>query len=90
MDNKVVSNGILDEVLSHYGCSLENSTVSPLGNGLINWTFLVKSSAKTFVLQRINEHVFKTPLEVINNAELISAHLYRKQKAGEYTLSPIG
>ena len=90
MDNKVVSNGILDEVLSHYDCSLENSTVSPLGNGLINWTFLVKSSAKTFVLQRINEHVFKTPLEVINNAELISAHLYRKQKAGEYTLSPIG
>jgi Ser/Thr protein kinase RdoA (MazF antagonist) len=89
MDSKVVSNGILDEVLSHYDCSLENSTVSSLGNGLINWTFLVKNPDRTFVLQRINHQVFKKPIQVINNAELISEHLCSKQSKNEYNLSPI-
>jgi Ser/Thr protein kinase RdoA (MazF antagonist) len=89
MDSKGVSDKTLEEVISHFGCSLENSTISPLGNGLINWTFLVKSTVQSFVLQRINHHVFKKPLQVINNAELISEHLCNKQRKGEFALAPI-
>lgn len=50
-------------------------SVSPLGCGNINDTFLVASTADPFVLQRINRRVFRDPLRVINNFAEITRHL---------------
>ena len=86
---KVVDNETLNQVLTHYGCSIENCTVSPLGNGLINDTYLVSNEQANFVLQRINKNVFKNPKDVINNAELINKHLLSKNHNNLYSLSPI-
>ncbi len=78
--SKVVDKEQINHVLTFYGCSLNNSTVAPLGNGLINSTYLVRNINENFVLQRINQHVFKQPEQVINNAELINNHLQSKRK----------
>lgn len=54
-------------------------TISPLGNGNINSTFLVTTSAETapkhFVLQRLNTQVFRQPEHVIQNMRVLSDHL---------------
>jgi len=86
---KVVDNETLNQVLAHYRCSIDNCTVSPLGNGLINDTYLVSNGQANFVLQRINKNVFKSPKDVINNAELINKHLLSKRHNNLYSLSPI-
>lgn len=79
----------ISHVLEAYLCDTETSKIAPLGNGLINATYLVSNPDKKFVLQRINHHVFSQPNQVINNADLINEHLHKKQKSGEYRLEPI-
>jgi Ser/Thr protein kinase RdoA (MazF antagonist) len=86
---KVVDNETLKKVVTHYRCLIDNTTVSPLGNGLINSTYLVSNEKANFVLQRINKNVFKNPKDVINNAELINQHLLSKRHENLYSLSPI-
>lgn len=87
--SKTVERTTLNKILPHYHCSLNNSTVAPLGNGLINSTFLVRSINSNFVLQKINQHVFRKPNEVVANAELINNHLLNKQAQGQYQLTPM-
>jgi Ser/Thr protein kinase RdoA (MazF antagonist) len=87
--SKVVDQETLNHVLAHYRCSIDSSTVSPLGNGLINSTYLVRNLDANFVLQRINKNVFKQPEQVVGNAELINNHLLNKQQQNHYSLTPI-
>lgn len=76
-------------VLEKFGFMLENCQVSLLGSGLINSTYLVQAPEQTFVLQCLNQQVFKTPLQVTHNADLISAHLQIKHKNNRYPLTPV-
>lgn len=46
-------------------------SIEPYGNGHINRTYLVKTSANNYILQGINSNVFKTPLAIIANIELL-------------------
>ncbi len=79
----------LDSVLKHFKSSSLGYSISPLGNGLINHTYLVKTVDKPFVLQRINEHVFRQPWLVTRNADLINQHLLLKKQQGHYPLVTI-
>lgn len=54
-------------------------TVTPLGFGNINDTYLVQSPSHCFVLQKINSDVFPEPLRVIENFYTISNHLAGKE-----------
>jgi Ser/Thr protein kinase RdoA (MazF antagonist) len=57
------------------------STVTPLGNGLINDTYRVKTreaDAPDYVLQRINHLVFKDVELLQHNIEAVTNHLRRK------------
>ena len=83
------SKRILQEVLAYYDCTSADCIISSLGNGLINDTLLVKSEQTSFVLQRINDHVFKQPRLVCKNADLINQHLHIKRLQGMYPLSTI-
>lgn len=89
MDN-TLNIGDLEFVLERYGVDAPSSEISPLGNGLINSTYLVKHPSKTFVLQKINQGVFKQAKQVISNAEFIDEHLVSAKEKGEYPLSSIG
>lgn len=54
--------------------------VTPLGNGLINDTFLVTAASAGFVLQRINAEVFPEPRLVIHNLSALSRHIGQKPR----------
>jgi len=52
--------------------------ISPLGNGLINDTFLVTTESSHFVLQRINRKVFPAPDQIMANLIMLNQHLEQK------------
>ncbi|MFT5636775.1 MAG: Ser/Thr protein kinase RdoA (MazF antagonist) [Cognaticolwellia sp.] len=84
-----IPNKILALVLPQFGYAVESCHITLLGNGLINNTYLVKAADKTFVLQRLNQQVFNAPLQVTNNADLISSHLKLKSANQNYALTPV-
>lgn len=59
---------------------LKNVEIEPYGGGHINSTFLVNSNPK-YILQKINTHVFPNPVELMNNIELVTAHIKNKLEA---------
>lgn len=84
-----MSDFIRQHVLPLYGIDANQVTVSPLGNGHINRTFLVRWPKGQLVLQSINTHVFPKPDVLINNAVKICEHLHSQKKAGRYPLEVI-
>lgn len=57
------------------------SDIAPLGNGLINDTFLVQTAAQPFVLQRINTQVFPNPEQIMTNLVTLGEHLALKNSS---------
>ncbi|WP_374086848.1 phosphotransferase enzyme family protein [Methylomicrobium lacus] len=55
-----------------------STAVLPLGNGLINATYLVTTAAEPFVLQCINAHVFPEPEAILTNLAEIGRHIDSK------------
>ncbi|MCL1147427.1 phosphotransferase enzyme family protein [Shewanella sp. 10N.261.52.F9] len=80
---------IRQNVLSHFGVAADDAKISPLGNGHINYTFLVRGPDSDFVLQKINTEVFKTPTALVYNADKISQHLHAKVASGQYGLQVV-
>ncbi len=52
--------------------------IKPLGNGLINDTFLVTTVSSSFVLQRINRQVFPVPEQIMENLLQLNRHIRQK------------
>lgn len=52
--------------------------ISPFGNGLINRTFLVETTNNTYLLQQINNYVFKDVDGLMNNIYEVTNHLKNK------------
>jgi Ser/Thr protein kinase RdoA (MazF antagonist) len=77
-------------VLPHFDIPALDASVSPLGNGHINETFLVRWDSGELVLQKINTDVFKTPHGLVENADKIAIHLAHKHENDEYTLQVVG
>ena len=51
----------------------------PYGSGHINTTFLVlDTTARLYILQKINKNVFRNPQAVMSNIEQVCAHLKKK------------
>ncbi|HEY8035111.1 MAG TPA: aminoglycoside phosphotransferase family protein [Methylobacter sp.] len=55
--------------------------IMPLGNGLINDTYLVTTQSSPFVLQRINHTVFPAPERIMANLALFNQHIAQKLTA---------
>ena len=74
----------MNEIVRQFRIEGTVADVQPLGNGLINDTFLVRTAEADkpdYVLQRINHHIF-TDVELLqHNIEIVTAHLRRKQQA---------
>ncbi|CAA9892740.1 Aminoglycoside phosphotransferase [Candidatus Methylobacter favarea] len=52
--------------------------IIPLGNGLINDTYLVTTASSPFVLQRINRRVFPEPEHIMANLIRLNQHIEQK------------
>ena len=64
-------------ILRNFGIDTDHCEINPLGDGLINTTWLVKeiSTGKDFVFQQINVNVFKRPEYITFNIRLINDYL---------------
>ncbi len=56
----------------------EVQSIAPYGEGHINSTFLVETTGKNYILQKINTVVFKKPENVMNNIVLVTKFLAGK------------
>ena len=66
---------MIQAVLPAYGFRESETNVESFGQGLINNTWKLTSSGKEYILQRINESVFKQPRNIADNIKLIKDHL---------------
>lgn len=66
---------MLQSILQAYGLQQEKLKVTTFGSGLINYTWRIKNAHKDYILQRINDTVFKQPQAVAHNIQIISEYL---------------
>lgn len=67
---------ITAEVVKLYGLP-DTITITPFGTGLINHTWLVAAPSNTYILQKINQNVFKSPEAIAANIKLIGNYLHQ-------------
>lgn len=71
----------LKEITGHFATKGEVETITPLGNGLINDTYVVKTAGEgtpDYVLQRINHNIFKDVDTLQENIEAVTKHIRKK------------
>lgn len=69
------------EILLHFGLEHANFQIAPYGSGHINHTYLLKSSSPlegAYLLQKINNYVFKDVDGLMSNVALVIQHLKDK------------
>lgn len=68
---------MLQRVLSAYGLDISSVEIKPFGSGLINNTWGVENKKEdtSFILQRINQHVFRVPENIAFNIRMIGNYL---------------
>lgn len=66
---------MLPSILQAYGLDEKYTRVEAFGNGLINDTWKVTSGNKEYILQRINNAVFKQPEHIAHNIKVIAYYL---------------
>lgn len=73
----------LFDIINHFSIFGHIGDIRPLGEGLINDTYLATTSGDThdFVLQRINHNVFKNVDGMQSNIEAVTAHIRHKLEA---------
>lgn len=65
---------MLDQVLSCYEIK-RDASIQTFGNGLINSTWKVTDGLNDFVLQKVNEQVFKSPYDIASNIDAVDNFL---------------
>jgi Ser/Thr protein kinase RdoA (MazF antagonist) len=66
---------MISSILQAYGIPYENSRVEVIASGLINRTWKITHNEQPFILQRINDHVFKKPYQLAENIRMIDRYL---------------
>lgn len=88
--NQLINHHIMEnqnKIIEKFDVKGTVETVKPLGNGLINDTFVVRTAeadAPDYVLQRINHHIFTDVDTLMDNIDAVTTHIRRKlEAAGE-------
>ncbi len=79
---------ILKRVLAAYGITNESVKAEIIGSGLINHTWKVTNNGSEYILQLVNQHVFKQPEDIAYNIDLVAAYLKEHHPAYSFT-SPV-
>lgn len=66
---------MFENILPLYGLSSHNTTVKLFGDGLINHTWKVSTDTQNYILQKVNNEVFKSPTDIDKNISLIKEYL---------------
>ena len=67
----------ISTILKAFGFDTDTCDIKPLGDGLINKTWIIKDTetGDNFVFQKINDNVFKRPEDITANIRLINDYL---------------
>jgi len=65
---------MLGPVLAAYGLDDSKCSITPFGNGLINHTWKIISADGEFLLQKINQQVFRKPEDILDNCRMLSKY----------------
>lgn len=84
----MISEDILKGILSEYNLRSEHLIIEPHGNGLINNTWKVVDGNDHYILQKINDNIFKQPLDIEYNIHLIAEYL-KKNQPGYLFVAPL-
>ena len=69
----------MQQAIYHFRIEGQPTYCKDFGHGHINYTFLVTTdSGKQYILQRINTHVFKRPVELMENVIAVTEHIRKK------------
>ena len=66
---------MLSSILSAYGLQADQCEIHAFGTGLINNTWKVSYDGSEYILQRINQHVFRNPPAIAGNVRAIADYL---------------
>ena len=77
-----------ENVIKNFGIDTEELTVAPVHQGLINNTWKISAAGREYILQKINNKVFKQPEDIAYNISVIADHLTNKNPAYIFT-SPL-
>lgn len=66
---------MLQPVLSAFGLKEETVAITPYGNGLINHTWKITTPHNQYILQRLNQSVFRKPGVIAHNLRIMAAYL---------------
>ena len=78
----------MDQALKAYNLESSDLKIEKIHNGLINSTWCIKNSHRSYILQKINQKVFKNPKAIASNISLIDGYLSHKYPTYIFT-SPI-
>lgn len=79
---------MIERILELYGIDPKNCRVELLTSGLINSTWKVSDDRDQYIVQRVNDQVFRKPFEVAANIRMINGHL-SEQSPSYLFVSPI-
>jgi len=79
---------IPQRVLAAYAFTDESVKAEIIGSGLINHTWKLTDSGREYILQRVNQHVFKQPEDIAYNIDLVASHL-KKYYPNYLFISPV-
>jgi Ser/Thr protein kinase RdoA (MazF antagonist) len=65
----------MENILGKYGIDEAKAIVEPLTTGLINRTWKISSGGNQYILQRINDYVFKQPNYIAENIRMVDDYL---------------
>jgi thiamine kinase-like enzyme len=71
-----------------YGFREDECMLVPFGNGLINQTWLLEYRGQRFVLQKINESIFKDPGKIENNIHQLGIY-FKQHFPGYFFVHPV-
>ena len=63
------------KILPLYGFNPSNCEVNAFGDGLINHTWSVRKGSERYILQQVNQDVFKKPFDIDHNISLLKDYL---------------
>ena len=71
----------IEDIISKFDFGSPVTGYKQFGNGHINWTYRVETeNGGLFVLQRINTYVFRDPVGLMRNIELLTNFMRKKEK----------
>ena len=86
--DSTATGGIPTAVLNAFGLRGVNWRCTAFGNGLINRTWKLESDEHSYILQRINQQVFRQPDDIAHNIQQVAEYL-SAQEPGYLFVAPL-